>query len=194
MIILASTSPTRQAMLSNAGVSFLCKSPGVDERALADRHPEWRPADLALQLAKAKAEAVSQGNPDSLVIGADQVLTFEDRVFSKPRNEEECRQQLMMLRGNMHSLISAVTTARNGKVLWSHSDEAKLIMREFSDTFVDSYLASIGADCASSVGGYKIEGFGIQLFSQVHGDHFTILGLPLLPLLQHMRQAGELAS
>lgn len=194
MIILASTSPTRQAMLRNAGVPFVSESPSVDERALADRHPEWQPADVALQLAKAKAEEVSQRNPHSLVIGADQVLAFQDRTFSKPHNEQECRQQLMTLRGNMHSLISAVTTARDGQALWSHSDEAKLTMRQFSEMFLDSYLASIGADCTSSVGGYKIEGLGSQLFSKVYGDHFTILGLPLLPLLQHLRETGELAS
>lgn len=193
MIILASTSPTRQTMLRNAGLSFRCEAPLVDERVLARSHPEWRPADVALQLAKAKAEEVSQRHPDNLVIGADQVLAFRDRAFSKPSDQEECRQQLMTLRGNTHTLISAVTTARDGKALWWHIDEAKLTMRQFSDVFIGDYLASIGSDCTSTVGGYKIESSGVQLFSQVDGDHFTILGLPLLPLLQQLRDAGELA-
>jgi len=194
MIILASTSSTRRLILRNAGLSFSAEPPHVDERALASHHPEWRPQDIALQLAKAKAEDVSARHPKSLVIGADQVLAYGERTFSKPRDQQECRQQLMTLRGNTHRLISAVVTASQGSVLWSHIDDASLTMRHFTEDFLDNYLDTIGASCTSTVGGYKIEGLGLQLFEQVDGDHFTILGLPLLPLLQHLREAGELRS
>ncbi|MFM8747648.1 MAG: Maf family nucleotide pyrophosphatase [Aestuariivirga sp.] len=194
MIILASTSVARQTLLRNAGVSFTAESPNVDERALASCHPEWRPREIALQLARAKAEDVSRRFPEILVIGADQVLACGDSVFSKPRDQVQCRQQLMALRGNPHMLISAVVSAYAGHSLWSHVDDAQLTMRHFSEEFLDNYVAAIGAGCTSTVGGYKIEGLGLQLFEKVEGDHFTILGLPLLALLQHLREKGELPS
>lgn len=194
MIVLASTSPTRQAMLRSAGLEFSSAAPQVDERALVAAHPEWPPADVALRLAEAKAEEVSRRHPQSIVIGADQVLALGSRVYSKPRDTADCRKQLQELRGKTHLLISAVVCARGGKAIWSHVAEARLTMRDFSDDFLEQYLVKIGSDCTSSVGGYKIEGLGLQLFEQVDGDHFTILGLPLIPLMNHLRGAGDLLS
>lgn len=194
MIVLASTSPTRQAMLRSAGLEFSSTAPQVDERALVAAHPEWPPADVALRLAEAKAEEVSRRHPQSIVIGADQVLALGSRVYSKPRDTADCRKQLQELRGQTHLLISAVVCARGGTATWSHVAEARLTMRDFSDDFVEQYLAKIGSDCTSSVGGYKIEGLGLQLFEQVDGDHFTILGLPLIPLMNHLRGTEDLLS
>jgi septum formation protein len=194
MIILASTSPTRQSMLRNAGLSFISSSPAVDEKALVAANPNWLPRETALRLAEAKAIEVSQRHAGASVIGADQVLALGDRIYGKPRDRDHCREQLVELRGRSHALISAVVLARDGKVVWRHADEARLTMREYSDRFLDSYLDAIGADCTSSVGGYKIEGRGVQLFESVAGDHFTILGLPLVPLLERLRETGEIGS
>lgn len=194
MIVLASTSPTRQAMLRSAGLSFTAAAPRVDERDLVSRHPEWTPEEVAVKLAEAKAVEVSSRHPGAVVIGADQVLALGNRIYSKPRDIAQCREQLTDLRGKTHALISGVVTARDGKATWTHRDEALLTMRSFSDAFLDGYLERTGADCTTSVGGYKIEGAGVQLFDSIKGDHFTILGLPLLALLQHLREAGEVAA
>ena len=194
MIVLASTSPTRQAMLRHAGLDFSADAPRVDERALVAAHPEWQPHDVALRLAEAKAEDVSTRYGQAVVIGADQVLTLGLQSYSKPRDTAECRKQLQELRGKTHVLISAVVCARDGKTTWSHVGEAHLTMRNFSDDFLERYLMKMGSDCTSSVGGYKIEGLGLQLFEKVEGDHFTILGLPLLPLMNHLRSTRDLLS
>lgn len=194
MIVLASTSPTRQAMLRSAGLDFTAAAPQVDERALVAAHPEWQPREVALRLAEAKAEEVSSRQPASVTVGADQVLALGPQLYSKPRDTGDCRRQLQELRGKTHLLISAVVCARHGNVTWSHVAEARLTMRDFSDDFLEHYLAKIGSDCTSSVGGYKIEGIGLQLFETVDGDHFTILGLPLLPLLAHLRHTGDMPS
>jgi septum formation protein len=194
VIVLASTSPTRQAMLRSAGLDFTAHAPKVDERALVAAHPEWLPADIALRLAEAKAEDVSSRHRNAAVIGADQVLALGAATYSKPRDTADCRRQLKELRGKTHLLISAVVCARDGKAAWSHVAEARLTMRDFSDDFLEQYLAGIGSDCTSSVGGYKIEGAGLQLFEKVEGDHFTILGLPLLALMAHLRSTGDLLS
>lgn len=194
MIVLASTSPTRQLMLRNAGLEFAAAPPQVDERGLVARHPEWSPEDVALRLAETKALDVSGRYPDALVIGADQVLALHGKPYAKPSSRDECRSQLLELRGHTHILISAVVCARNGQVEWAHQDSSQMTMRSFSDHFLDLYLDRIGDDCTASVGGYKIEGPGLQLFETVRGDHFTILGLPLLPLLAHLRDTGEIPS
>lgn len=194
MIILASTSPTRQSMLRNAGLAFTATAPLVDEKALVAANPQWAPREAALRLAEAKAIDVSRRHAGSFVIGADQVLALEDAIYGKPRDRAHCRQQLCELRGRTHALISAVVLAHDGRSIWTHRDEALLTMRDFSDSFLDSYLDAIGDDCTASVGGYKIEGLGVQLFESVAGDHFTILGLPLVPLLGRLRGCGEIAS
>lgn len=194
MIVLASTSATRQSMLRNAGLTFSSASPAVDERALTAANPQWTPRETALRLAESKAIDISSRYPDSFVIGADQVLALGEAIFGKPRDRAHCRQQLRQLSGRSHALISAVVLARNGVSVWTYADEAKLTMRDFSDEFLDNYLDAIGNDCTTSVGGYKIEGLGVQLFSSVSGDHFTILGLPLVPLLEKLRDLKEVAS
>lgn len=194
MIILASTSPTRQAMLKSAGLDFTAVGPAVDERDLVMHHPQWSPSETALMLAEAKAREVSNRFPQARVIGADQVLALGGRVYAKPSGRAECRQHLLELRGRTHSLISGVVCARGGKTEWSHTAEAFLTMRLFSESFLERYLDAVGTDCTSSVGGYKIEAQGLQLFEAVNGDHFTILGLPLMPLLDHLRAMGEIPS
>ncbi len=194
MIILASTSPTRQSMLMNAGLSFSAVAPDVDEREVVAQNPQWTPEDTALRLAEAKAADVSRRNPGAFVIGADQVLAQNGKAYAKPRDAAHCREQLLELRGKTHSLISAIVCARDGRITWRFSDHALLTMRNFSEAFVDLYLEKIGSDCTSSVGGYKVEGPGIQLFDAVKGDHFTILGLPLIPLLDYLRREGEIPA
>ncbi|MCA3561339.1 MAG: septum formation protein Maf [Aestuariivirga sp.] len=194
MIILASTSATRQAMLRNAGLSFTAQSPVVDEKALIAAHPNWLPRETAIRLAEAKAIDVSLRHADAQVIGADQVLALDGKIYGKPRDRAHCLSQLRELRGRTHALISAVVLARDGKAIWTYADEALLTMRDYSDAFLEEYLEAIGDDCTTSVGGYKIEGRGVQLFRSVAGDHFTILGLPLVPLLEKLREAGEIAT
>jgi len=194
MIVLASTSPTRQSILRGAGLEFSSAAPEVDERALVAANPQWRPPETALQLAIAKATEVSQRLAGAWVIGADQVLALGSKVFGKPRDRSHCGDQLRELRGRTHALISAVAIARDGVVVWTHVEEALLTMRHFSDEFLEAYLDAIGDDCTTSVGGYKIEGRGVQLFSAVAGDHFTILGLPLVAMLERLREAGVIAS
>ena len=194
MIVLASTSVARQSMLHNAGLAFTIARPDVDERALVIDNPQWPPRETALKLAEAKAMDVSCHHAGAFVIGADQVLSIGERIYGKPRDRAQCRQQLCELRGRPHSLISAVVLVRSGKTVWSHVGESRLTMRDYSDEFLETYLDAIGDDCVTSVGGYKIEGPGVQLFSTVSGDHFTILGLPLLPLLEKLREVGEITS
>ncbi len=194
MIILASTSPARQSMLRQAGLAFSIDAPQVNERQFASLHPHWSPSDMAVELAAAKALDVAQRHHDATVIGADQVLALADRSFSKPRDRAECREHLRALRGTSHLLISGIAVAKDAQVIWRHHEVARLTMRSFSDAFLESYLDRIGEDCSSSVGGYKIEGPGIQLFERVEGDHFTILGLPLLALLARLRELGEIAT
>ena len=191
MLVLASTSATRQSMLKHAGLDFTAAAPLVDEGALVAANPQWMPRETALKLAEAKAMDVSRREPGAHVVGADQVLALENKIYGKPRDRAHCRTQLQELRGQMHVLVSAVVLATDGTITWTHIDEAQLVMRDFSDEFLDAYLDAIGDDCKTSVGGYKIEGRGVQLFQSISGDHFTILGLPLVPLLVRLQEAGE---
>lgn len=194
MIVLASTSSTRQGLLRNAGLAFSAESPQVDEAALVLANPQWQPQEVAMSLAEAKAVEVSRRYPDAVVIGADQVLALGGRIFGKPRDRAHCRDQLLTLRNARHSLISAVVLAQGGKRIWAHADEAVLTMRDFSPAFLENYLDLIGEDCTTSVGGYKVEGLGVQLFTSIEGNHFTILGLPLIPLLERLRSLGEVVA
>lgn len=193
-LILASTSLIRCTLLNNAGLTFSTEAPGTDEAALKQQLNIRGAADLALELAAQKSRSVSTRHPDALVIGADQTLELSGRSFDKPASESEARHQLMQLRGQTHNLHSALCCSRKEKLVWSHCSSAKLTMRHFSEAELDSYLALVGDKALHSVGGYQIEGPAIQLFSRIDGDYFTILGLPLLPLLEFLRGQGvELA-
>lgn len=194
MIVLASTSITRQALLSNAGIPVTTVRPDVDEQQLIAENPTWGPADISLNLARAKAIDVSKRSTEAVVVGADQVLSFRNRIYSKPADMAAARNQLKELRGHTHELISSAACVRNGVEIWNTTGRARLKMRHFSDEFLENYLQRNGRNCMTSVGGYQIEGLGSQLFESIEGDYFTILGLPLFPLMRFLRNAGELQS
>ncbi|MBL8895756.1 MAG: septum formation protein Maf [Rhizobiales bacterium] len=194
LLILASGSAIRAQLLARAGLSFSILRPPVEETVLKAEFREASPSSLAASLAEAKAFAVSQSHPDALVIGADQVLNFAGQSQDKPSSLADARSQLLRFRGKTHALETAVCCCRADKVLWSHAEHAGLTMRDFSDSFLDAYLESLGENALTSVGGYKLEERGIQLFSKIEGDYFGILGLPLLPLLGFLRSEGLIAS
>ena len=187
-LILASQSRARQAMLKNAGLKFRVVRPVLDEMAVAKemlgRH--LVPAKIAVELAKKKALTVAKKNPDALVIGSDQILVANGKMLSKARDEKEAREKLEFLKGKTHKLVSAVAVAKAGTVFWSHEDEAQLTMHDFNEEFLDAYCARAGEALTRAVGAYEIEGPGAWLFSDVRGDHFTILGMPLRPLLAYL--------
>jgi septum formation protein len=191
-LILASASPTRRRLLEQAGLEFSAETAPIDEEEakLALESEGASAAALAETLAELKATAVSRRHPGGFVIGADQVLDCEGRRYDKPRDEAAARAQLMALRGRSHQLISALVVVRNGERLWHHVDRARLTMRPFSPAFLDDYLALCLPGILTSVGAYQLEGRGAQLFSRIEGDYFTILGLPLLPLLDFLRPHG----
>lgn len=197
MIILASQSASRKAMLAAAGVDFTAEAAGVDEEsvkaAMIGEGTDGR--RLADALAELKAVKVSRRHPTALVLGCDSTVAAEDgTLIDKAESRAESRVQLQALRGTTHKLTSAAVVALGGEPIWRHVDTAKLTMRPFSDTFLDSYLDAEWPAIAGCVGGYRLEGLGAQLFSRIDGDHFTILGLPLLPLLDWLRVRGELAA
>jgi septum formation protein len=191
-VILASGSATRQALLRSAGVAFTVDVAQVDESAVVESliAEGAKPRDIADVLAELKAVKVSGRHANAMVIGADQVLSVGAQIFQKPANIEAAREQLLALRGKTHVLSSAVCVAREGSVVWREVREARLTMREFSEGFLSGYLAEAGGTVLGSVGGYQVEGLGVQLFSRIDGDHFTILGLPLLPLIEFLRTHG----
>jgi septum formation protein len=193
-LILASASPFRRALLTNAGLDFVCMRPQVDERALEAplKDSGAMPADVALVLATAKAADVSESNPGDLVIGSDQTLSLGDELFHKPADMEGARHHLLRLSGKTHQLSSAVVVVRDGVTLWSHTGIALMTMRRLEPGFIGRYLARVGDKALASVGAYQIEGEGIQLFDRIEGDHFTIVGLPLLPLLAALRNMGAI--
>ncbi|TXN81221.1 MULTISPECIES: Maf family nucleotide pyrophosphatase [Methylobacterium] len=195
-LVLASTSSTRRMLLESAGLVVEARAPGVDERAVeADctgQDPKSSPEGLALRLAEAKAFAVAQTCPDRVVVGADQVLDADGRVFHKPTSLEEARAQIGELAGRTHALHSAVAIVQGGRVE-SFVETARLTLRPLDPDAIAAYVALAGADrVRASVGGYQLEGLGIHLFDRVEGDHSTILGLPLLPLLARLRASGLL--
>lgn len=188
-LVLASGSRVRADLLQNAGLTFDIDPAQVDERAVEAPLLEagFCPEDLATVLAEAKAQDVSERRPDDLVIGADQILAYEGERYTKPENMEAARRQLIEFSGKTHELLSAVVIARNGETVWRHLSVARLTMRPFGPEFVGRYLAAVGDVALTSVGAYQLESRGIQLFEKIEGDYFTILGLPLLPLLEELR-------
>jgi septum formation protein len=192
-LILASSSTTRARLLEAAGLAFTVEPPGLDEasmRLAVSGEQGLGPHDVAEVLARAKAEAVSDLAQEAYVIGADQILAIGDQIVSKPDSMEAARRQLLDLRGKSHALHTAVAVATNGATLWAQTEIATLTMCDLSPEFVGRYLAAAGEDVLSSVGAYQIEALGIQLFEKIDGDYFSILGLPLLPLLATLRREG----
>lgn len=195
-LILASASSVRQTLLRNAGLVFEAVDSRVDEDAIkagfaeGDRDRDAATDALALKLAEEKALAVSARFPGALVIGADQILSCMGKRYDKPKSMAEARANLMEFRGRPHILHSGLVLAKDGGIVWRHSARATLTMRDFSDAFLDHYLAEAGSMVMKSVGCYQLEGPGVQLFEKIGGDYFSILGLPMLPLLAELRQHG----
>jgi len=191
-IILASASPARAAILASAGVRFHSQPSNLDE---AEEHKHFArniaPPDVALALARLKADNVLEAEPGAIVIGADQVLSIGNEILQKPGSQEEARSQLLKLRGRPHQLHSAAVLLHRGHVA-QFVDTATLTMRDFTDDFLDWYMETAGEGVQTSVGAYHIEGLGIHLFSEVKGDYFTILGLPIVPVLQELRRLSVL--
>lgn len=195
-ITLASQSKARQEMFRNAGVVFEAKPARIDEEMitaslLAD---QAKPHDIADALAEYKALRVVGSDPTGLVIGSDQVLVCDKKVYSKARTMDEARAKLQELRGKPHQLLSAAVIFEDGKPVWRTLGRAQLFMRDFSDAFLDDYLEQSGDEILSSVGCYFLEGRGVNLFSRVQGDYFTVLGFPLLDVLEFLRSRGAILS
>jgi septum formation protein len=193
-IILASSSPFRLAMLRNAGIETDPIPSKIDERAVeaAIGDAEVTPEDVARILAEAKAVEVSERHPEAIVVGSDQTLSLEDQILHKAANMEEARRRLLKLSGRTHNLNSAVVVAKGGEPMWSHVAVARMTMRKLEPGFVGRYLSRVGDQVLRSVGVYQIEAEGIQLFDAIDGDHFTIVGMPLLPLIGELRRLGAI--
>lgn len=191
-LILASASTTRKKMLENAGVPVMCVPAAINEQSIKhDLMAEGvLPRDMADCLAEAKARNVAFQYPDSLVLGADQILVQGSDIFSKAQTRAEAKEALKRLSGNSHQLISAAVVSHQGQAVWRTISSATLKVRPLSDSFIDQYLGKLGDAAFSSVGCYQLEGLGSQLFEKIEGDYFTILGLPLLPLLDFLRARG----
>ncbi|MGC1304523.1 MAG: Maf family protein [Caulobacteraceae bacterium] len=189
--VLASQSAARKAVLAAAGVSFQAEAARVDEAAIKLEHLNQgaSPPEVARILAEAKAVEVST-RLDGLVLGADQTLDLDGRLFDKPSSVDDLRSQLLELRGRTHVLHAGLAAARSGALVWRHEGRATLTMRSFSNAFLDDYLTQEGEAVQACVGGYRLEGLGAQLFDRIEGDYFTILGLPLLPVLGLLRREG----
>ena len=191
-LVLASQSRARQALLSNAGLEFEVTTADIDERAIQQASGLSRPGDIAGLLAREKALWVSSRQPGQFVIGADQTLALGLRLFNKPAGRAEAAEQLRALEGRGHELHSAVAVARDGNILFADVSIARMLMRKLDESEIDEYLDTAGEAVTSSVGAYQLEGLGVHLFERIEGDHFTILGLPLLPLLAFLRSKGLL--
>ncbi|OLP42614.1 Maf family protein [Rhizobium oryziradicis] len=193
-LVLASTSPFRKQLLQQAGLEFTTAAPDIDEREIEARaeHQSLSPLQLADILGREKALAVSRKQMGALVLGGDQVMALGETVYHKPKDLTQARAQLLSLRGATHVLNSSLAFAKDGEIIWSHVSEAQMSVRMFSEKFLDDYLDKVGDKILKSVGGYQIEGMGVQLFSKVNGDYFTIIGVPLFPLLEKLRELGVL--
>ena len=194
-IILASGSAIRRKLMIDAGLDFEVITKPVDEAVIKDSmlSESVRLRDIADALAEAKSLRVSRIE-DGLVIGADQIMVMDNQLFDKPKTIDEARERLKLMRGKTHYLMGAVVISENGKPVWRHMAKTKLTMRAFSDTFLEDYLEKEGEFVTKSVGAYRFEGLGAQLFSYVEGDFFSILGLSLLPVMDYLRTRGAIAS
>ena len=188
-LVLASSSEVRHRILQAAAIPHVVHPPDIDERAVEQNAGLQGPADAAQLLARAKALAVN----GTFVVGADQTLALGNRRFTKPRSRDAARDQLRLLRGQVHELHCAIALAHDGKVVFDHRETARLSMRAFSDDFLETYLDLAGSAVTGSVGAYQIEKAGVHLFDKIEGDYYAILGLPLLPLLHGLRQQKLLA-
>lgn len=193
-LILASSSATRRGLLEAAGLRFTAEAAAVDEASIkeAAQAEGLTPGDAALMLSDAKAMRIARRDPEALVIGADQLLVCNDRWFDKPPDLDAARGHLQALRGQAHQLVTACVVWRHGARIWQHVAVPQMTMREFSDDFLEAYLATEGERILSSVGAYRLEGFGMHLFTRTDGEHAAILGLPMLALLDFLRQHGLL--
>jgi septum formation protein len=195
-LVLASASRARRLILEAAGLDLTVDPAHIDEgetKARA-RHEGLAAGQCAVLLAEAKAAEIAARHPGALVIGADQMLDCQGEWLDKPRDVADARRQLAMLRGRAHALHAAVAVACDSAILWRHLEPARLVMRRFSDGFLDDYLAEMDETVCLTVGGYQLEGLGAQLFQSVEGDYFSILGLPLLPLLAFLREQGAIPT
>jgi septum formation protein len=192
-LVLASGSVVRRKLLEAAGIPVEVRPASLDERAVEAMAPRDDPSAVAALLARAKALRVAKDLPGRLVVGADQTLALGNRRFDKPADRAAARAQLQALAGRIHELHAAVAVVRGQEVLFEHVDVARLTTRPLSDAVLDRYLDAAGAALTASVGGYQVEALGVHLFERIEGDHFTILGLPLLPLLAYLRTEGSLA-
>ena len=194
MIVLASTSASRRQLLSRTGIYFDTAKPRVDEAPIkaAMKQAGASAATVADALAESKANNVADILPGHYVIGSDQMLECDGAWYDKPTNRAGARYHLQSLRGKTHQLLTAAVIAHEGKIIWRHLETARMTMRDFSDTFLDQYLDKAGPNVLRSVGAYELESFGAQLFARIEGDFFSILGLPVVPLLNALREAGAL--
>ncbi|WP_226551660.1 Maf family protein [Celeribacter naphthalenivorans] len=195
-LILASGSEIRQTLLRNAGLTFDVTVGRIDEETVKEAllHDGATPRDIADALAEAKARKVSMKHPGAMVIGCDQTLSFKGKLISKAQNIDEARAQLKEMRGERHKLLSAAVIYENGEPKWRHVGEVRLEMNNFSDAYLDDYLTRNWDQVQHCVGSYMLEAEGVRLFSRIDGDYFTVLGLPLLPLLAYLAQRGVIAS
>jgi len=189
-LVLASASPFRRMLLENAGIAFQAKAADIDERAIESEVERQgsSPEEVALILAEAKARNVGQAFPGDIIIGSDQTMSLGARVYHKPRDMNEARDHLLSLSGQVHQLNSGIVLTRGRDILWRHVSSARMSVRPLHRAFIDTHLARVGTKALSSVGAYQLEGEGIQLFDKIEGDYFTILGLPMLPLLAKLRE------
>lgn len=193
-LVLASKSRSRQALLKAAGIPFDAVPADIDERALQAASGLEAPAAIAGLLARAKALHVAQRSPGRVVVGADQTLASGTKLFSKPAGRDQAADQLRALAGTTHELHSAIAVARGDGIVFEHVSLARMTMRPMSDGMIGKYLDEAGAAVTTSVGAYQLEGVGVHLFEKIEGDHFTILGLPLLPLLGGLRSLDLVAN
>lgn len=195
-LLLASASQIRLTLLRNAGIDATAHPARIDEAAIrrALQADHANPRDVADTLAELKARKLAQRHPDALVLGCDQVLALHDQIFAKPESVEDARRQLTRLRNQSHHLHAAIVLYHHAQPIWRHIGTAKLTMHNISDAYLDAYLTRQWPAVATSVGAYQLESEGIRLFSTIEGDYFTILGLPLLPLLAYLNLRGFIAS